>query len=81
MGLYSRRWAWEDVQAAGGLSLQDQDSGSERSLPHTRALGEKTNVSEARAQQEQHCELVSILRIMKLHDGNDAVLMMPVSSM
>lgn len=40
-GLYFCRWAWEEVQAPGGLSPQDPDSGSERSLSHTRALERK----------------------------------------
>lgn len=41
MGLFSCRWAGEEVQAPGGLNQQDPDSGSERSLSHTRALERK----------------------------------------
>ena len=46
--------------------------GSRRSepFPH-KSPGEKTNVSAARAQREQHRRLLPIPRIQKLHDGNN----------
>lgn len=48
-------------------------------FPH-KSPGEKTNVFAARAQQEQHRSMVPILRITKLHAGNNAAVRVPASS-